>query len=122
MSLLRVALSFLLSSCCTYITKQEAIRIAAEEVNRRHFTLPVGYAIQATKATPIAESGPETPLYLVAFNQPDRPPPNTRYEVNVNRCTGKVEAFGDFRKSRLFRVKGAVIEQKRGEKWVPVMQ
>jgi len=98
------------------------MQIAAEEVNRRHFTLPAGYAVDATKATPIADSGHDIPLYVVTFNQPNRRPPNTLYEVNVNRCTGKVEAFGDFRKSRLFRVNGAVIEQKRGEKWVPVKQ
>ncbi len=120
MKLLTVLLAILISGCCTYITKQDAIRIAKEEIKRRSFPLPAVYVVDATRATPITESGPEVPLYMVTFNQPDRSPTDTLYEIDVNRCTGKIEAFGDLRKSHLFRVSGAAIEQKRDGRWVPV--
>jgi hypothetical protein len=60
--------------------------------------------VEVTKATSIPEPGPDIPLYVISFNQPDRRPPNLLYEVNVNRCTAEIEAFGDFRKSRIFRL------------------
>jgi hypothetical protein len=109
----------LLSGCCSFISKENAIKSATAEINRRHLTLPRDYTVGAKITNSVPESGPEIPLYVVSFNRTDSSSA-TLYEINVNRCTGEIQAFGDLRNSPVLRLgKGGVVEQKKGDKWVP---
>jgi hypothetical protein len=66
--LLAIMCAVLISSCCTYISKQDAIQIANGEIKRRNIRLPRQYTVDAERSTIIAESGPDIPVYVVSFN------------------------------------------------------
>lgn len=93
----------LLASCCTYISKEEAKKLAIQELNRRKIILPQNFVIHVTEDTFLGESGPEVPVYVVSFDSPKRREGFPLFDVELNRCTGEIRTFGDFRNSRVLR-------------------
>jgi len=71
MRLLASAFTAVLSGCCTYISREDAIQIAKGELGRRNRRLPHRYTVKATRSTIITESGPDIPVYVVSFNIPE---------------------------------------------------
>jgi hypothetical protein len=103
MKLLAITFAVLLSSCCTYISKQDAIQIAKGEIKRRNIRLPQEYRENAERSTIIAESGPDIPVYVVSFNIARGGRQVPYCDVELDPCNGAVRRVGDFRKSRVFR-------------------
>jgi hypothetical protein len=121
MRLLAIAFTAVLSGCCTYISREDAIQIAKGELGRRNLRLPHRYTVEATRSTIITESGPDIPVYVVSFNIPRGGKQTPFYDLDLDPCNGSVRTVRDFRKSSVFRIgEGGVIEQKKGNKWVPV--
>src|SRR6266487_5214105 len=104
MKVMAIAFTALLSSCCTYITKQDAVQIAKAEINRRSIRLPQQYTVDAERDTFIGESGLEIPFYVVSFNIARGRGQIPFCDVELDARNGGVRSVGDFRKSRVFRV------------------
>jgi hypothetical protein len=103
MRALAITSMLLLASCCTYISKEDAKKLAIQELNHRKITFPQNCVIRVVEDTFVGESGPEVPIYVVSFDVPKRRAGLPLFDVELNRCTGEIRSFGDFRNSRVVR-------------------
>lgn len=79
------------------VKREDAVKIAKEEVTRRRLSLPKNYVANVTDSLAFIEFRPTREIYIVSFAFADHGKQRIVYEINIDKRSGKVDDLTDLR-------------------------
>jgi hypothetical protein len=79
------------------LKREEAVKIAKQEVARRRLSLPKNYIANISDSLAFIEFQPTREIYIVSFTFAYHGKARVAYEVNIDKRSGKVDDLTDLR-------------------------
>ena len=90
--------TFCLSACISPLTRDDAVRIARNDLASRHLRLPIKHSVDVTESENIPEFVAPYVTYEVVFSELTHAKRKPLYTYSINKRSGQIEGITDNQK------------------------